>query len=54
MSLESLTLETGLSEALSEEILRSISSSMTSIASDWHDHLHVGFILGKHLFETVG
>ena len=53
VSLHFLALKRGFPEALAEKVLRSITSSVSTISRDRNDHLLIFFILGKDLFEAV-
>lgn len=53
VSLQLLALEGALSETFSEEILRSIAPSVSSVASNWNDHFDILRVLGEDLLEAV-
>lgn len=52
-SLELLGLKACLSEGLSEEVLRSVTSSVSSVTSDRKNHLSVTLLARENLLETI-
>jgi hypothetical protein len=40
-------------EALSEKVLRLITSSVTSIADYWHNHLLISLVISKNALEAI-
>ena len=53
ISLQLQALERIFPEALSEEVLRFVTSSMASKASNRNNHFNIWFILSKNLLETI-
>ena len=53
MSLQALALQGALSEALPEEVLRLVSSSMASIPSNWEYHFLVLLLFHEYFLEAV-
>jgi len=52
--LKNLALDSGVSETLAEVILRTVSSTVTTIADDGDNHLLVGSVISKTSFEAFG
>ena len=53
LSFQTLTLNGGLSETLTEEVLRAVASPVAAVADHRHDHLLVFLVVGKHFFEAL-
>jgi hypothetical protein len=54
VSLQCFTLESGLSETLSEVVLRSVASSVSSVADNGNDHFLILFVVSEYRFESFG
>lgn len=53
LSLQELALDCSLLKALTKEVLRWFSSSVATVAHDWHNHLLVSTVVRKHLLEPT-
>lgn len=53
LTLKELALDGCLLEALSEEVLRRVTSAVTSVANNWDHHLLVYSIIAENFFETI-
>ena len=53
VSFQAFALDRGFPIALAEEVLGSVSSTVTTITYDGHDNLHVFLIVCENLFESI-
>ena len=53
ISLQLFALKGAFSETFAEEILRSISTSMSTVPCNWNDHFDIFLIFGKDSFKAV-
>ena len=51
-SLKNFTLDSSLSEALAEQVLRAVSSAVAAVSDYRHNHLLVCFVVGEDLLES--
>jgi hypothetical protein len=52
-ALETLALNCGVSETLSEVILRAVTTAVATVAHHWDDHLAVDLVVAEDFFESA-